>query len=76
MIDASGVLAFQLFTRARWEELSAIYNSRTVTNSHMLFKIALSDIESNTVKAMINNKKYMIAAKTLTNLRMKRGNVE
>ena len=75
MIDAGGVKAFQLFARKRWEELEAEYNLRTVENSLMLFKIALTDIESNMVKAMITNKKYMVAANMLTNLRLKRSDV-
>ena len=73
MIDSKGILAFQPFTRERWDKLSGLFTKGATEKSHLLFKIKLNEIESNMVKAMINNKKYYVAANMLVNLRKIRG---
>ena len=73
MIDSKGVLAFQPFTRDRWEILNNIYNQRKNEDSNMLFKLMLSPEEQYAIKWMIRSQNYMAAALELTALRLQRG---
>jgi len=73
MIDSKGVLAFQPFTRDRWEILNNIYNQRKNEDSNMLFKIMLSPEEQYAIKWMIRSQNYMAAGLELTALRLQRG---
>jgi len=73
MIDSKGVLAFQPFTRDRWEILNNIYNQRKNEDSNMLFKLMLSPEEQYAIKWMIRSQNYMAAGLELTALRLQRG---
>jgi cytochrome c oxidase subunit IV len=76
MIDSKGVLAFQPFTRQRWEVLEALYKKINNPDAVMLFKIMLSPEEQYAIKWMIRSKNYMAAALELTALRIDRGDAE
>lgn len=72
IIDSKGALAFQEFTRDRWERLSAFYNTLDTKNV-MMFKIALTGEEMYAIKWMIKLKRHMAAAMELTAIRCQRG---
>ena len=69
MIDSKGVLAFQPFTRQRWEKLQIIPKAKDT----MLFKIMLTPEEQYAIKWMIRSQNYMAAGLELTALRLQRG---
>ena len=76
LIDSKGVLAFQPFTRERYEKLNAIYSKRKVASSALLFKIRLTYDESQITKLMLSKSKFLVAAKYLVDLKNKQGEVE
>jgi len=77
LIDSQGVLAFQPFSLKRWAKCQAVYNlADNPKKSHLLFKIRLTEHESQMCKATIKNNKFMATAGYLVQLKINRGEVD
>jgi hypothetical protein len=75
LIDYKGVLAFQPFSRGRFDKINALFSKRKVVNSAVLFKIKLTYDEQQIAKMMIIKEKFLAAAKYLMDIKNKRGEI-